>query len=148
MGNDAIKPRTRLAKFLAKIAGLYEGDITPRTDVEKYLDRIAENGGGGGGNVLTLYGRMEEGALVVYIDPEYTKERFDTYQEAADAVMGADSIKLVYDAEGKEGTVHHCYFATDGHCLENSDVNVVVGSTFYHLWLAEETPGSGGGNMA
>lgn len=57
-GNDIIKPRTRLAKFLAKIAGAYSGSIEPRTEVERYLDQIAEKGGGGGGdgvNILDLY---------------------------------------------------------------------------------------------
>ena len=53
-GNDIIKPRTRLAKFLAKIAGVYDEPIEPKTEIEKYLKEIAENGSGGG-NVLTLY---------------------------------------------------------------------------------------------
>lgn len=81
-------------------------------------------GGGGGGNVLTLYGRMEEETLVVYIDPEYTKEQFDTYQEAADAVMGADIIKLVFDVVEKGATLHNCQFAQNIVCNENSDVTV------------------------
>lgn len=40
------KPRTRLTKWLAKIAGVYDGDLTPKTEDEYYLNEIAENGGG------------------------------------------------------------------------------------------------------
>lgn len=42
----ARKPRTRLTKWLAKIAGVYDGDLTPKTEDEYYLNEIAENGGG------------------------------------------------------------------------------------------------------
>lgn len=47
--DEAMKPRTREEKYLAKIAGV---DITtpePRTRKEHYLNVIAEHGGGGGG---------------------------------------------------------------------------------------------------
>lgn len=47
-----MKPRTRLNKFLAKIAGVYDGDLAPRTETEYYLDQIAEGGGGGGDNAV------------------------------------------------------------------------------------------------
>lgn len=39
---------TRLDKFLAKIAGKDVGEITPKTELERQLNQIAENGGGGG----------------------------------------------------------------------------------------------------
>ena len=42
-----MKPRTRLTKFLAKIAGVYDGELNPKTETEYYLDQIAQSGGGG-----------------------------------------------------------------------------------------------------
>lgn len=42
------KPRTRLTKWLAKIAGKYDGELEPKTEAEFYLNEIAENSGGGG----------------------------------------------------------------------------------------------------
>lgn len=42
------KPRTRLSKWLAKIAGVYDGEMEPKTEWEYYLNEIAKSGGGGG----------------------------------------------------------------------------------------------------
>lgn len=39
-----MKPHTRLSKFLAKIAGVYEGELEPKTEVEYYLDQISAGG--------------------------------------------------------------------------------------------------------
>ena len=58
-----MKPRTRLTKFLAKIAGLYEGDLEPKTEVEQYLNQIAENGSGGGVSSLPIMFIKEERML-------------------------------------------------------------------------------------
>ena len=47
-------PKTRLEKFLAKIAGRSEEELEPKTRLEAALDDIAENigqGGGGSGGV-------------------------------------------------------------------------------------------------
>lgn len=41
-------PRDRLLAFLAKIANEPGPDLEPRNWLEYYLDKIAENGGGGG----------------------------------------------------------------------------------------------------
>lgn len=71
-GNDIIKPRTRLAKFLAKIAGAYSGSIEPRTEVERYLDQIAEKGGGGGGDGGSAFYIIEtEGDTVTTLDKNW-----------------------------------------------------------------------------
>lgn len=90
MGNDAMKPRTRLAKFLAKIAGLYEGDITPRTEIEYYLDQIAQSGGGdgggGGGGVYVI--DMND-----MIFPEEESGRV-TYSKFDDLVAAIQSNKI------------------------------------------------------
>lgn len=43
-----MKPRTRLTKFLAKIAGVYDGELNPKTETEYYLDQIAVSNSGGG----------------------------------------------------------------------------------------------------
>ena len=43
------KPRTRLSKWLAKIAGVYDGEMEPKTEAEYYLNEIAQNGSGGSG---------------------------------------------------------------------------------------------------
>ena len=78
-GNDIIKPRTRLAKFLAKIAGVYDEPIEPKTEIEKYLKEIAENGsGGGGGGVFIANMVVEAFSGNAYLDK--------TYQEIQDAM--------------------------------------------------------------
>jgi len=95
-----------VGKMLGKIAGTYNGDVPePSNELEKGLKDIAENGresGSGGANALTLYGRMENGSLVVYIDKEYAKKKFDTYEEAYNAVTNATAIKLVYVDDTEE----------------------------------------------
>lgn len=45
---------TRLDKFLAKIAGKDVGEITPKTELERQLNDIAQNGGGSGGGGVFL----------------------------------------------------------------------------------------------
>ncbi len=50
-GEKPRKPRTRLSKWLAKIAGVYDGEMEPKTEAEYYLNEIAENGVAGGGVV-------------------------------------------------------------------------------------------------
>lgn len=50
-GEKPRKPRTRLSKWLAKIAGVYDGEMEPKTEAEYYLNEIAENGVAGGGGV-------------------------------------------------------------------------------------------------
>ena len=70
-----MKPRTRLSKFLAKIAGVYDGELEPKTEVEQYLNQIAENGGGGdfpiptpddAGKVMSV----DDGGYYVLSEPE------------------------------------------------------------------------------
>lgn len=48
---------TRLDKFLAKIAGEDVGELTPKTETEKRLNKIAEGGGGSssGGGVFVVH---------------------------------------------------------------------------------------------
>jgi hypothetical protein len=43
-GERLRKPRTRLSKWLAKIAGVYDGEMEPKTEAEYYLNEIAANG--------------------------------------------------------------------------------------------------------
>jgi hypothetical protein len=46
------KPRTRLSKWLAKIAGVYDGEMEPKTEAEYYLNEIAQKDSGSGGGVF------------------------------------------------------------------------------------------------
>jgi hypothetical protein len=39
-GTKERKPRTRLSKWLAKIAGVYDGEMEPKTEAEYYLNEI------------------------------------------------------------------------------------------------------------
>jgi hypothetical protein len=92
------KPRTRLSKWLAKIAGVYDGEMEPKTEAEYYLNEIAAKGGGssgGGANVLTLYFDEPAGLEKCYAfkDSALT-ERYTSYEEARDALRLADIIKL------------------------------------------------------
>lgn len=56
-----MKPITRLENFLAKIAGLPNANLTPRTRKEYFLNAIAAHGGGGGGQTTVLYWGGEDG---------------------------------------------------------------------------------------
>ena len=83
-----MKPRTRLSKFLAKIAGQYDGELEPKTEVEYYLDKIS-----GGGNVLTLYAAGKN--PVLYRDKSCT-EQYDSFDDAWRAVVQAAIVKLEF----------------------------------------------------
>ena len=116
-GEAARQPRTRLAKFLAKIAGVYGEQIEPKTEVERYLDKIAESGGGGGGgNVLTLYCESQGNMLFAYKDSNRTNSF--SYSEAVAALDGADVIKVVIF----DGTAYgNPIFATTFNYIYNDD---------------------------
>ena len=102
-----MKPRTRLAKFLAKIAGLYEGDITPRTEIEKCLDQIAQSGGGGSGgggggvSAVTLYPDMNASPVILYKDKALT-QGFATAEEAISFIEDNPLIRIKYSSGGED----------------------------------------------
>lgn len=80
------KPRTRLSKWLAKIAGVYEEDMEPKTEAEYYLNEIAAKGGGGSASdVLILH------------DNDGTLDK--TWQEIFNA-SGSQSVILLKGGSG------------------------------------------------
>ena len=81
-----MRPRTRLSKFLAKIAGQYDGELEPKTEVEQYLNQIAESGGGssGGGTFVVTASGWEPGATLD-----------KTYAEIMEAIGNGQSIFVV-----------------------------------------------------
>lgn len=145
MGNDAMKPRTRLAKFLAKIAGLYEGDITPRTEIEKCLDQIAQSGGGGGGggvSAVTLYADSNDSPFMLYKDEALT-QNFATADEAIDFLEKHPLIRVKFADGGQDGYMLPVSYDWGGNeDLEAYAVSVSAsGEVTFFLYIGEG-PGS------
>ena len=83
----AIKPSPTIAGKLRKLFSNNKQTIEPAIG-----DSIP--GGGGGGNVLTLYSGEKYGLTWCYKDPECTDE-YSSYQEAKDALENAGAINLI-----------------------------------------------------
>lgn len=83
--------------------------IEPKTRMEYFLNKIADavnveggssgsGGSGGGANVLTLYitGEDPSSSYTAFKDSSRT-QTFETYEEAKNAVISADIIKIMVD---------------------------------------------------
>ena len=85
-------PKTRLEKFLAKIAGRSEEELEPKTRLEAALDDIAENvgqgGGSSGGGVFLVDVNITQG------DNYATYTLTKTYREVKDAGFAVIIINM------------------------------------------------------
>ena len=108
--DEAMQPRTREEKYLAKIAGV---DITtpePRTRKEHYLNEIAEHGGGGGGGggggaipTATVKIKRNDGGIgtgVVAVPYLYGGGRWNAYILASEIGIDGYSELTVFVPEG------------------------------------------------
>lgn len=80
-------PRDRLLAFLAKIANETGPDLEPRNWLEYYLDKIAENGGGGGAGVLFAY--------LTYAGGDFPYRLDKTYSELLAAIQAGTLVIIV-----------------------------------------------------
>lgn len=112
-----MKPRTRLNKFLAKIAGVYDGELNPKTETEYYLDQIAQSGGGGGGDSSIYLVRFS-------LNPE-TNRPIPTYPE------GTDSLNPIEDAM-QRGQVVMCLYSGDVFAGGDEDEFGYLPLTYYY----------------
>lgn len=81
-------PRDRLLAFLAKIANEPGPDLEPRDWLEYYLDKIAENGGGGGGAGVMF-------ANLTYVGGEFAYRLDKTYSEMLAAIQAGTLVIIV-----------------------------------------------------
>lgn len=130
------KPRTRLTKWLAKIAGKYDGELEPKTEAEFYLNEIAENSGGGSvpeptisdaGKAIVVNNSGEyalgdvEGSFVVNItqnldendDPVITADK--TLAEIYVAASNGKNIIATFINNAQNGSTTRMYLSTYGY---------------------------------
>ena len=115
------KPRTRLTKWLAKIAGVYDGDLTPKTEDEYYLNEIAENGGGLPKATASDAGK----AIVVNNSGEYALDNVGGAQEPLIVTITGSEDDYTVDKTPAEiyaaftaNRQVYCVFASRIHYLE------------------------------
>lgn len=139
-GEAARQPRTRLAKFLAKIAGVYGEQIEPKTEVERYLDKIAVSGGGSGGGVYVVSVAFDEAEGRPFLDK--------TFKEIMEAISAGKTAYMYVRFENRESSqvtvdTHFAPLYTAHRVVDNQKVGTytetyVVRATFVDLSVSTE----------
>lgn len=138
-----IEPKTRMEYFLNKIADAVNGES----------ESGGSGGSGGGANVLTLYitGEDPSSSYTAFKDSSRT-QTFETYEEAKNAVISADIIKImVY--RGGEYYPRIGLYVDFGSDSGGEDVGVMFGVPSDGIYVANcwaslyigEGPGDSGG---
>ncbi len=112
------KPRTRLSKWLAKIAGVYDGEMTPKTEAEYYLNEISKL-------VIPDYSEAFDGAVLTVREdygPDVTILNKDIGPESPVNIKPKGQKEYAYDelVQIVPGKIYYLEINGDGNVLSGT----------------------------